>query len=288
MLQIHIYLPPSRPNSVLKISSHPSPLCRSLGFENVQDDVARPFLYGRSGAGDSDQGCCAAGFFGRRTRAGSKQDRAGVCTERIGEGRQARAARHSCEDRDCCASYEDDASGKSIDQPRDHQEDCERALARRQRQDQPGRVASSAVYHKQRIEEKRRQIPPEGKSRGLALPTGRRGEPFKVIGPLATMQFVGRPDLLLGFWLLGSAPPLDARPRDTLRRIRRSVFSPLPHILSSGCWLVGFRTEIATVYEGHRVRPKGAHPNEVRVSEQSPSLADDKNPSKPTPHFPNC
>jgi hypothetical protein len=31
MLQIHIYSPPSRPNSVLKISSHPPPLCRSLG-----------------------------------------------------------------------------------------------------------------------------------------------------------------------------------------------------------------------------------------------------------------
>jgi hypothetical protein len=42
-LQIHIYLPPSRPNSVLKIGSHPSPLCRSLGFANVQDDVAPLF-----------------------------------------------------------------------------------------------------------------------------------------------------------------------------------------------------------------------------------------------------
>src|ERR1700731_3731761 len=31
MRQVHIYLPPSRPNSVLKISSHPPPLCRSLG-----------------------------------------------------------------------------------------------------------------------------------------------------------------------------------------------------------------------------------------------------------------
>jgi hypothetical protein len=37
------YLPPSRPNSVLKIGSHPSPLCRSLGFANVQDDVAPLF-----------------------------------------------------------------------------------------------------------------------------------------------------------------------------------------------------------------------------------------------------
>jgi hypothetical protein len=31
LLQVLIYLPPSRPNSVLKISSHPPPLCRSLG-----------------------------------------------------------------------------------------------------------------------------------------------------------------------------------------------------------------------------------------------------------------
>jgi hypothetical protein len=38
MLRIHIYLPPMRPNSVLKISSHPPPLCRSRGFENVIDD----------------------------------------------------------------------------------------------------------------------------------------------------------------------------------------------------------------------------------------------------------
>jgi len=144
MLQIHIYLPPSRPNSVLKISSHPPPSCRSLGFENVQDDLARPFLYGWLGAGDSDQGCCAAGFFGRRTRARSKQDRAGVCTERIGEGRQVGAARHSCEGRGCCASYEDDARGKFINRPRNHQEDSERALAGRQRHHRPGRVASSA------------------------------------------------------------------------------------------------------------------------------------------------
>jgi hypothetical protein len=60
MLQIHIYPPPSRPNSVLKISSHPPPLCRSLGFENVRDDVARPFLFGWPGASDCDQGCWAA------------------------------------------------------------------------------------------------------------------------------------------------------------------------------------------------------------------------------------
>src|ERR1700682_2847924 len=82
------YLPLSRPNSVLKISSHPPPLCRSLGVENVQDDVARPFLFGWPGASDCDQGCCAASFFGRRARAGSKQGRAGICTERIGKIRQ--------------------------------------------------------------------------------------------------------------------------------------------------------------------------------------------------------
>jgi hypothetical protein len=40
---------------------------------------------------------------------------------------------------------------------------------------------------------------PERKSRGLALPTGRGGRSFKVVGPLAKMQFVGRSDLLLGF-----------------------------------------------------------------------------------------
>ena len=95
MLQIHIYLPPGRPISVLKISSHPPPLCGSLGFENVQDDMARPFLFGWPGASDCDQGCCAASFFGRRARAGSKQGRAGICTERIGKIRQARAAQSS-------------------------------------------------------------------------------------------------------------------------------------------------------------------------------------------------
>jgi hypothetical protein len=31
----HIYLSPIRPNSVLKISSHPVPYGRHLGFENV-------------------------------------------------------------------------------------------------------------------------------------------------------------------------------------------------------------------------------------------------------------
>jgi len=39
----------------------------------VQDDVARRFLFGWPGAGDCDQGCCAASFFGRRARAGSSK-----------------------------------------------------------------------------------------------------------------------------------------------------------------------------------------------------------------------
>src|ERR1700730_5529851 len=72
MLQIHIYWPPSRPNSVLKVGSHPPPLCRERWVRNVQDGVARSILYGWSGASDSDQGCCAVGFFGRRTRTGSE------------------------------------------------------------------------------------------------------------------------------------------------------------------------------------------------------------------------
>ena len=143
MLQIHIYLPPSRPNSVLKISSHPPPLCRSTGFKNVQDDVARPFLFGWPGASDCDQGCCAASFFGRRARTASQQDRAGVCSERTGKVRQARTAQCSCGDRDYCAGCEDDAYGNSIKQSRDNQESRGPALAKCQRQDYLGRVASS-------------------------------------------------------------------------------------------------------------------------------------------------
>jgi hypothetical protein len=50
MLRIHIGSPPGRPNSVLKVSSNPLPLYGSLGFENVQDDVARAVLFGWAGA----------------------------------------------------------------------------------------------------------------------------------------------------------------------------------------------------------------------------------------------
>src|SRR5258705_3909106 len=67
--RIHIYLSPICPNSVLKIGSHPVPHGRQLGFENVQDDVARRFLFDWSGASRCDHGCCA-GFFSRRARAG--------------------------------------------------------------------------------------------------------------------------------------------------------------------------------------------------------------------------
>jgi hypothetical protein len=195
MLQIHTYLPPSRPISVSKIGSHAPPLCRSLGFGNVQDDVDRPFLYNWAGASDSDQ-ACYAGFFGRRSRAGSKQDRAGSCSERVGEGRQAKAARHSCKDPDCCAGYEGDACGKYIHQLRDHQSigkpqahqgDRERTLAGRQCYSHVGRIYSSGCQEP-RIKEKRGTKSSESQGRGLALPTGRRGKSFKVIGPLAPMR----------------------------------------------------------------------------------------------------
>jgi hypothetical protein len=41
--------------------------------------MARAFLFGWPGAGDCDQGYCAASFFGRRARAGSTQVRASIC-----------------------------------------------------------------------------------------------------------------------------------------------------------------------------------------------------------------
>jgi hypothetical protein len=79
------------------------------------------------------------------------------------------------------------------DQSRDSQE------ADRHWQNANARIISVASPRRRTkgTESKRRQIPAERKSRGLALPTGRRGQSFEVLGPLAKMQFVGRSDLLL-------------------------------------------------------------------------------------------
>ena len=83
------------------------------------------------------------------------------------------------------------ACGNTVDQSGDSHEDRGPALAKCQRQHCPGRAASSASQ-KQRIEAKRRQIPADKKSRGLALPTGLRRQSLKVIGPLAKVPFIGR------------------------------------------------------------------------------------------------
>lgn len=58
----HIYLPPARPNSVLKVGLHAPSFAGAL---IVQEDMARGFLSGWSDAGDCDQGCSAAGPLGR-------------------------------------------------------------------------------------------------------------------------------------------------------------------------------------------------------------------------------
>jgi hypothetical protein len=173
----------------------------------VQNDVARRFLSGWLRAGDCDQGCGAASFPGRRARAGSKPDRTGVCSQRSGEVRPAgtarsRGARHDHARGEACARGNTaNQSGNPIDrsgdgqigQSGDSQEDRGAALARCQRQPDPGRAAASASQ-KQRTDIKRRHIPAKQKSRGLALPTGRRGRSSKVIGPLAKVQFVERFD----------------------------------------------------------------------------------------------
>jgi hypothetical protein len=163
-------------------------------------------LFGWPWADDCDQGCCATSFLGRRARAGSKPDRTGACSERIGEIRQAGAAQCSRGARDGRARGKACACGNTIDRCGDGQIDWSGnsqqtrgpALARCQRQHGSGSAGSSASQE-QRTKTKRSQISPEPKSRGLALPTGRRGRSFKVIGPLAEVQFVDRYDLLLGF-----------------------------------------------------------------------------------------
>ena len=151
MLHIHIYLPPSRPISVLKISSHPPSLCRSVGFENVQDGVARPFLYGWPRASDSDQGCCADRFFGRRARAGSKQNGAGVCADESAKATAScptlrRRPRLLCQlRRRCRRKVHRSAPRPSIHRQAPSPSRRPRAaLARRQRQGYVGRIASSA------------------------------------------------------------------------------------------------------------------------------------------------
>jgi hypothetical protein len=162
-----------------------------VGFANVQDDVARAVLSGWPGSRDGDQACGGAGFPGRWARAESTQGRACVCTERRDKIRPAGLARCASGDRDCravCAAY---ARGNCTDQSRDNQQGRSTALGGCQRHDRPGHVASSR-YQSQAIEENCRQISFDRKSRGLALPAGRRGEPVAVTGPLAAMQFVDR------------------------------------------------------------------------------------------------
>ena len=62
-------------------------------------------------------------------------------------------------------------------------------MARCQRQATPGHAAPSA-HKKQRTAAKRKRSPAERKTRSLALPPGRHGQSFKVIGPLAKVQSV--------------------------------------------------------------------------------------------------
>jgi hypothetical protein len=94
--QMHIRQPPSRPNLVSKIGSHPASRCGSLGIENDQDDVVRPLLSSDLDRLDRDQGCYTVGFFVRRGHIGSTQNRDGDRSERIGEVGQAGAARLPC------------------------------------------------------------------------------------------------------------------------------------------------------------------------------------------------
>jgi hypothetical protein len=200
--RIHIGSPPRRPNSVLKVSSilpcSAGALGRGrVGFANVQDDVARAVLSGWPGSRDGDQACDAASFAGRRSPAGSAQDRAGVCTKRIGEIRSAGVARIARGGGDCGAGCADDASSNCIDQSRDDQQGRRTALGRRQCYDQPRRAGSSHSQS-EAIEEDCQQISFygkiifHGKTRGLALPTGHHGEPVTVVGSLSAMQFVDR------------------------------------------------------------------------------------------------
>jgi hypothetical protein len=190
--RIHIGSPSLRPNSVLKLSSNPPRSVGALGFANAQDNVARAFLSGRPRGRASDQARAVASCLGRRPRAGSTHDSAGICTERIGEVRSAAAARCAHGERDCGAVSADDRRGTCIGRPRDDQQGRGTALGGCQRH---GRVAASRSQS-QAIEENCRQICFHGKNffhgktRGLALPTGRRGRPFEVTQPLASMQFV--------------------------------------------------------------------------------------------------
>ena len=93
MPQIHIYLPPSRPNSVLKISSHAPPFWRGLGCPRLgyPRRCGSPFF-----AWPALGRWLRSRLLGRQlwspSRAGSRRDRTGVGSERIGEVRQAGVA----------------------------------------------------------------------------------------------------------------------------------------------------------------------------------------------------